>query len=35
MNLEEKVDFIYKNYENEKKGNGDDKLILKNLKSAF
>lgn len=33
FNLEEKIDFLYKNYENEKKGVGEDKVIVKNLKS--
>lgn len=35
MNLEEKVEFLYRNYENENKGVGEDKLILKNLKTAL
>jgi len=33
--LEEKIDFLYENYEDEKKGIGHDKLLIKNIKSVI
>lgn len=33
--MEEKIDFLYENYENEKKGIGQDKLLIKNIKSVI
>lgn len=33
--MEEKIDFLYENYEDEKKGIGQDKLLIKNIKSVI